>query len=211
MPLWGGSNEHPTVYVWSKNKENITDYQLKNDIPRAMQDSILLDRYSEIPLLRPPKIKASYLLKTLFAKFELFFSSFSTPSVPLISDHLWDCPKVVLKTTFEQSQRWSYYRNFTVSYPNEVEPVWSTATTTIFPVSAVALYTCSLRWIHVSCVIIVKIHIKRLSRRQIVIVHWSPKWPVRIFPQDHFKPKNYELENGPVLEVRLKSPLGTKG
>ena len=70
--------------------------------------------YSEIPLLGPPKIKTSYLLKTLFAKFKLLFSSFSTPSVPLIRDHLWDCPKVVLKTTFGQPQRWSYYRNFTV-------------------------------------------------------------------------------------------------
>ena len=70
--------------------------------------------YSEIPLLRPPKIKTFYPLKTLFAKFQLFFSSFSTPSVHLIRDHLWDCPKVVFKTTFGQSQRWSYYRNFTV-------------------------------------------------------------------------------------------------
>ena len=63
--------------------------------------------YNEIPLLRPPKIKSFYLLKTLFAKFKLFFSSFSTPSVPLIRYHLWDCPKVVFKTTFGQSQRWS--------------------------------------------------------------------------------------------------------
>ena len=62
--------------------------------------------YSEIPLLRPPGIKAFYLLKTLFAKFQLFFSLFSTPSVPL-RDHLWDCPKMVFKTTFGQSQRWS--------------------------------------------------------------------------------------------------------
>ena len=64
-------------------------------------------RYSEIPLLRPPKIKTSYLLKNLFAKFKLFFSSFSTPSVHLIRDQLWDCPKVVFKTTFGQTQRWS--------------------------------------------------------------------------------------------------------
>ena len=61
--------------------------------------------YSEIPLLRPPKVKTSYLLKSLFAKFKLFFFSFSTPSVPLIRDHLWDCPKVVFKTTFGQSQK----------------------------------------------------------------------------------------------------------
>ena len=51
--------------------------------------------YSEILLLRPPKIKTSYLLKTLFAKFKLFFSSFSTPSVPQIRNHHWDCSKVV--------------------------------------------------------------------------------------------------------------------
>ena len=29
--------------------------------------------YSEIPLLRPPKIKTSCLLKTLFVKLKLFF------------------------------------------------------------------------------------------------------------------------------------------
>ena len=70
--------------------------------------------YSEIPLLRPPKIKTFYLLTSLFWKFKLFFSSFSTPSVPLIRGYLWDCPKVVFKTTFGQSQGWSQYRNFTV-------------------------------------------------------------------------------------------------
>ena len=74
------------------------------------------EEYSEIPLLRPPKIKTFCQLKTLFAKFKLFVSSFSSPSVSLIRDHLWDCPKVVFKTTFGQSQRWSYYRNFTVLY-----------------------------------------------------------------------------------------------
>ena len=63
--------------------------------------------YSEIPLLRPPKIKTSCLLKTLFAKFKLSCPSFSTPWVHLIRDHIWDCPKVVLKTTFGQFQRWS--------------------------------------------------------------------------------------------------------
>ena len=66
---------------------------------------IILDEYSEIPLLRSPKIKTFGQLKTLFAKFKLFVSSFSTPSVSLIRDHLWDCPKVVFKTTFGQSQR----------------------------------------------------------------------------------------------------------
>ena len=28
----------------------------------------------------------------------------------LYYDHLWDCPKVVLKTTFGQSQKWSLIR-----------------------------------------------------------------------------------------------------
>ena len=28
----------------------------------------------------------------------------------LYYDHFWDCPKVVLKTTFGQSQRWSLIR-----------------------------------------------------------------------------------------------------
>ena len=48
--------------------------------------------YSEIPLLRPPKIKTFYPLQTLFWNFKLFFSSFSTTSVHLIRDHFWDCP-----------------------------------------------------------------------------------------------------------------------
>ena len=49
--------------------------------------------YSEIPLLRPPKIKTYCQLKTLFAKFKLFVSSFSSPCVSLIRDHLLDSPK----------------------------------------------------------------------------------------------------------------------
>ena len=56
----------------------------------------IIIRYSEIPLLRPPKIKTSSLLKTLFAKFYFFFFSFSTLSAPLIRD-----------TTFGTAQKWS--------------------------------------------------------------------------------------------------------
>ena len=33
-------------------------------------------------------------------------------------DHLWDCPEVVLKTTFGQSQRWSLIRG-TMGVDNE--------------------------------------------------------------------------------------------
>ena len=47
-----------------------------------------MNKYSEIPLLKPPKIKTFYLLKTLFWKFKHFFSSFSTPSVHLIREQL---------------------------------------------------------------------------------------------------------------------------
>ena len=36
----------------------------------------------------------------------------------LYNDHLWDCPKVVLKTTFGQSQRWSLIRD-TLGVENE--------------------------------------------------------------------------------------------
>ena len=36
--------------------------------------------------------------------------------VPLMKDLLWDCPKVVLKTTFGQSKRWSCYESFSVHY-----------------------------------------------------------------------------------------------
>ena len=47
-------------------------------------------KYSEILLLRPSKTNTSYLLKTLFAKFKLFFSSFSTPSEHLIRDQMFE-------------------------------------------------------------------------------------------------------------------------
>ena len=36
----------------------------------------------------------------------------------LYQDHLWDSPKVVLKTTFGQSQRWSLIRG-TLGVENE--------------------------------------------------------------------------------------------
>ena len=36
----------------------------------------------------------------------------------LYEDHLWDCPKVVLKTTFGQSQKWSLIRD-TLGVENE--------------------------------------------------------------------------------------------
>ena len=48
----------------------------------------MMKGYSKIPLLRPPKIKTSCPLKTLFVKLKLLFSSFSTHSVALIRDHL---------------------------------------------------------------------------------------------------------------------------
>ena len=52
-------------------------------------------KYSEIPLLRPPKISTFYLLKTLFWKFKLFFSLF------LHQVYIW------LETTFGTVQKWS--------------------------------------------------------------------------------------------------------
>ena len=51
--------------------------------------------YSEIPLLRPPKIKTFYPLKTLFANFKLFFLHFLHPV------YFW------LETTFETVKKWS--------------------------------------------------------------------------------------------------------
>ena len=42
--VWGFQRV-PTIHFWSKNKENRTDYQLKNDIPRAMKVSIILHMY----------------------------------------------------------------------------------------------------------------------------------------------------------------------
>ena len=70
--------------------------------------------YSKIPLLRPPKIKTNSPLKSTFKKCQSFFLCDFCTQCLLEGDHLWDCSKVVIKTTFEQSQRWSYYRNFTV-------------------------------------------------------------------------------------------------
>ena len=102
------------LFVFIFNQDSLTSqlpwrhlWQVITTDPDSYIFLIPIYMYSEIPLLRPPKIKTSYLLKTLFAKFKLFFSSFSKSSVPLIRDNLWDCPKVVLKITFGQSQRWS--------------------------------------------------------------------------------------------------------
>ena len=70
--------------------------------------------YSEIPLLRPPKFKTNSPLKSIFKKFQSFFRCVFCTQCLLERDHLWDCSKVVLKTTFEQSKRWSYYRKYTL-------------------------------------------------------------------------------------------------
>ena len=59
-------------------------------------------------------IKTNSPLKSIFKKFQPFFLCVFCIQCLLERDHLWDCSKMVLKTTFEQSQRWSYYRNFTV-------------------------------------------------------------------------------------------------
>ena len=60
--------------------------------------------YSKIPLLRPPKIRTFYLFKILFWKFKLFFSSFTTPSVHLIRDHLWTVQKWSLRPLLDSLQ-----------------------------------------------------------------------------------------------------------
>ena len=96
---------HQRTFLYFFAEWNNSAMQERNN--SAVMSDYFRNIYSEIPLLRPPKIKTFYPLKTLFVKLKLFFSSFSIPSVPLIRDHLWDCPKVVFKTTFGQSQRWS--------------------------------------------------------------------------------------------------------
>ena len=58
--------------------------------------TIALVIYSEIPLLRPPKIKTYFLLITLFAQFKLFFFLHFLHPV-----YLW------LETTFGTVQKWS--------------------------------------------------------------------------------------------------------
>ena len=73
-----------------------------------------MTEYSKILLLRPPKIKTNSPLKSIFKKCESFFWCVFCTQCLLERDHLWDCSKVVFKTIFEQLQRWSYYRNFTV-------------------------------------------------------------------------------------------------
>ena len=60
------------------------------------------------------KIKTNSHLKNIFKKCQSFFLCVFCTQCHLETDHLWDCSKVILNTTFEQSQRWSYYRNFTV-------------------------------------------------------------------------------------------------
>ena len=64
-------------------------------------------QYSKIPL-RPPKIKRLIPpFKSIFKKIQSFFLCVFCTQCLLERDHLWDCSKVVLKNTFEQTQRWS--------------------------------------------------------------------------------------------------------
>ena len=93
-----------TFYLIICHRDFILNHS--SHVKNKMSFNSCLLKYSEISLLRPPKIKTFYLLKTFFAKFKFFFFFFflfSIPSVFLIRDHLWDCPKVVFKTTFGQS------------------------------------------------------------------------------------------------------------
>ena len=94
---WGlpGVSLHRLVYLilywrnifFKKKKKQTTNY--RND---------LSGKYSEIPLLKQPKMSTSDLLKPLFAKFKLFFFFFI---YFLHFVNLW------LETTFGTVQKWS--------------------------------------------------------------------------------------------------------
>ena len=74
------------------------DFGLSDKLPCVVPDcDVKQNLYREIPLFRPPKIKTSCLLKTLFIKLKLFLSSFSTHSVPLIRDHFGTVQKWSLR------------------------------------------------------------------------------------------------------------------
>ena len=107
---WLGSRKNKYALIW---KHFIIAFP---SILRWRFKSILLKQliYSKIPLLRPPKIKTTSPLKSIFKRCQSFFLCVFCTRCLLEKVHHWDCSKVVLKTTFEQSQRWSYYRNFTV-------------------------------------------------------------------------------------------------
>ena len=106
-PKRGDSDEMPPyICFWAALKNKNNKYPVN-----------LIFNYSEIPLLRPPKIKTFCQLKTLFAKFKLFVSSFSSPSVHLIRDHLWDCPKVVFKSSRTPTSRPSDLRQSNQTRP----------------------------------------------------------------------------------------------
>ena len=92
---------------------SIIIYHSRTTVAGGTKNNILYI-YSKIPLLRPPKIKTNSPLKSIFKKFQSFFLWVFCTQCLLERDHLWDCSKVVLKTSFEQSQRWASYRNFTV-------------------------------------------------------------------------------------------------
>ena len=114
ISTWASMPEHFSCYFSPQTRDCLSELFSPRPIildpnpswQRCCQ-AMSITIYSEIPLLRPHKIRTIYLLKTLFWKFKLFFPSFSTLSEHLITDHLLECPKVVFKTTFGQSQRWS--------------------------------------------------------------------------------------------------------
>ena len=83
----------PCIFKFNFSWSNLHVVHMKSDgLVWCHHRRYLWRSCSKIPLLRPPKIKTFYLLTTLFWKFQLFFSSFSTP---------W------LETTFGTVQKWS--------------------------------------------------------------------------------------------------------
>ena len=83
---------HRCSSIKHHNKENIINYHSINVLSRSMKYRIIL--YRQVNVLYSTTVKSIY------------------------KDHLWDCPKVVLKTTFGQSQRWSLIRG-TLGLENE--------------------------------------------------------------------------------------------
>ena len=82
----------PFQKEFAVHKREVTELPHFKDKNGRIQNWRNITKYSAIPLLRLPKIKTFYLLKSLFWKFKLH-STFSTPIVHLIRDHLWDCSK----------------------------------------------------------------------------------------------------------------------
>ena len=113
IPSWGTEALYPAIFpggfrTWRRHHFKVDATPSTSHQHGYVLYTTVKFRYQDHLKLRLILLKKAYLKSV-----SLSMCVFCTQCL-LERDHLWDCSKVALKTTFEQPQRWSYYRNFTV-------------------------------------------------------------------------------------------------